>query len=221
MMDDLASTREALGLLKTFQPPTMVQLERRNPTESLGMHVEYMASHGLPEVTGLVAGGVVEATGHVCVGDVITTANGVDAALGPTALVAALNDPSGVVLLVIRRPKPPTMAESAPVMAADFTIAASIEELAQSAASTKVTAASTDGEMGPSSFAEASFQDSTARPWAGLTGTSAMTPIRHAGTIGLHARASHSRLVTRAGPTMAPQSSFTTRWLACTSPDAA
>ena len=90
----ISAARAAL-LAKTFEPSITVLLVRPDTSVSLGVNVEYMDGHGLPEITRLTPNGLAEATGKMGLGDVITAVNGVDTSLGPNALVAALGAAQG------------------------------------------------------------------------------------------------------------------------------
>lgn len=102
-----ASTRDALGLLDAFEPPTVVTLVR-DVNRSIGISIEYMATHGLPEIAALDPHGPSKASGQTQLGDVITTVNGIDAALGPDKFMSALSASQETVELVIRRRRVPS-----------------------------------------------------------------------------------------------------------------
>ena len=114
----VAAARSAF-LEEGYAPAMTVVLLRPDRSVSLGVNVEYMETHGLPEITRLAAGGIAEKTGSMRIGDVITAVNGVETARGPDALVAALGQAQGEVELLVRvqRGADAPVAASPPVAA--------------------------------------------------------------------------------------------------------
>ena len=132
--EELVATRAAY-MRSNYKPARVVVLHRPNASVSLGMNVEYMELHGLPEITGMAPGGLTERTGEMIVGDVITAVNGVETALGPDALVGALSTAQGQVMITVRSvdgapaapaPPPPVVAAVTPPVEAAVTAEPSV-----------------------------------------------------------------------------------------------
>jgi C-terminal processing protease CtpA/Prc len=91
-----------------YEPGELVVLSRPHhhsgSTErvSMGVNLEYVDVHGLPQVTRLAEGGLAERSGRAAVGDVIAAVNGVDTSLGPHKLWEAMTSRADVELTVCR-----------------------------------------------------------------------------------------------------------------------
>ena len=94
--------RRSQFLEATFGPPFAVVLIRPSVDVSLGVNIEYMEAHGLPEISFIAPGGLTDSTSQVQLGDVITEINGVETTLGPQVLVAALGSAQDVIELTVR-----------------------------------------------------------------------------------------------------------------------